>query len=310
MPAPTPIPFSPAAFSCRLPITLPGGETRSGGFIDFPAGSFTPDPASAQVNSISQPGREPVDQSYGLYFDRAYSRWLPVRRQAVSPDGSHYAYVDRPVDNPQGQPARATLHVVAVKTGSEVTFDGGDLSDPYVVLDYAAEGIYLATFGYRGVWLINPQTGDVTQAAFLTNVQGSAGNGVFWVGTVNPGDPHPVAGVAPDELDRFNLVDGSRVAWFYQPGSSVHFVSQDTNGDPIVIVGTAELNSVELLYLPGPGISRTIQGPGGSQPVISDPLADGHGVWFGGTDGIYLYNAAGGLQQVSRQPGYPANGCF
>src|SRR5690348_16589111 len=76
-PAPTPIPVIPAAFSCRLPITLLGGPVRSGGFIDFPSGSFTPDPASAQVNSINRPGRELVDQAYSLYFDRAYLRWLP-----------------------------------------------------------------------------------------------------------------------------------------------------------------------------------------------------------------------------------------
>lgn len=309
-PKPSPIPFSPPGFTCRLPITVAGGQVRSGGFIDLPAGSFTPDPSSVEVNAIVRPGRALVDQTYSLYFDRAYARWLPVHRNAVSPDGSHYAYADRPIENPPDQPNRATLHVVAVKGGSEVTFDGGDVSDPYVVLDYAAEGIYLVTFGYRGLWLMDPQTGDVTQVAYLTNVQGSAGHGFFWVGAVNPSDPHPVAGTAPDELDRLNPVDGTRVAWFYRPGSSVHFVSQDTNGDPIVIVGTAELNSVELLFLPGPGISRSIQGPGGSQPDIADPLADSHGVWFGGTGGVYLYTAAAGLQQVSRVPGYPANGCL
>jgi hypothetical protein len=33
-------------------------------------------------------------------------------------------------------------------------------------------------------------------------------------------------------------------------------------------------------------------------------------VWFGSPQGIYLYSDAGGLQKVSDQPGYPANGCF
>jgi hypothetical protein len=40
------------------------------------------------------------------------------------------------------------------------------------------------------------------------------------------------------------------------------------------------------------------------------PIADKHGIWFGGPDGIYLYSEARGLQKVSSQPGNPANGCF
>jgi hypothetical protein len=39
-------------------------------------------------------------------------------------------------------------------------------------------------------------------------------------------------------------------------------------------------------------------------------IADSHGVWFGGPQGIYLYSDAGGLKKVSNQPGYPSNGCF
>ena len=98
---------------------------RIGAFVDLTSDTLTSDPASAQVNSMVGPGRELVDQAYGLYYERAYSRWLPVRRNAVSPDGTHYAYTDRPVMTQQSPPARATTHVVAVQTGAELAFDGG-----------------------------------------------------------------------------------------------------------------------------------------------------------------------------------------
>ena len=39
-------------------------------------------------------------------------------------------------------------------------------------------------------------------------------------------------------------------------------------------------------------------------------ITDSHGVWFGSQQGIYLYSSSGGLQKVSNQPGYPANGCL
>ncbi len=86
-----------------------------------PMGTVTPDPAAAGAGSISRPGRELVDYFYGRYFDRAYSRWLPVSRIHVSPDGSHYAYADRAVAEQQNPPARATMHVVAVKTATAST---------------------------------------------------------------------------------------------------------------------------------------------------------------------------------------------
>ena len=62
-------------------------------------------------------------------------------------------------------------HVVAVKTGVELTFDDGAWANPYALLDYAAEGIYLfTTFGaYIGLWLMDPATGAITGVANLSN---------------------------------------------------------------------------------------------------------------------------------------------
>ena len=313
---PDPMPISKVGFSCRLPVFMWGeihqGEAI-GDFIDFPSGTVTPDPASVNVQLPNGPGLELYDYSGFPYFDRAYMRWLPVTRNAVSPDGARYAYTDRPrlLPSTNTQGVRATVHVVAVTNGGDLAFDGGDWSAPYVVLDYAAEGIYLiTTAGVNvGLWLMDPTTGAVTRIANLSNVQGNAGRNFFWVGSVNPSDPNPIAGIAPDQLDRLNLVDGSRVAWFYRPGSSVHFVGQDVSGHPIIMVSGPD-ESTELFLLLGPDSNRSVLKFGNGATDLAGPISDQHGVWFGSPHGIYLYSDANGLQKVSSQPGYPANGCL
>ncbi|HEY1419107.1 MAG TPA: hypothetical protein VGG90_00170 [Candidatus Dormibacteraeota bacterium] len=313
---PATMPISQVAFSCRLPVYVWAeshqGEAM-GDVIEFPAGTVTPDPASVSMRLLYRPGAELYDYSGFPFFDRAYLRWLPVTRNAVSPDGAYYAYTDRALLTPSttAQGLRATIHVVAVETGVDLAFDGGDWSAPYVVLDYSAEGIYLITTAgvYAGLWLMDPTTGSVTRIANLSNVQGNAGGNFFWVGTANPSDPNPMVGIAPDQLDRLNLVDGSRVAWFYRPGSSVLLVGQDVSGHAIILVSGVD-GSTELFLLLGPQSSRSILKFGSGATDLAFPIADQHGVWFGSPHGIYLYSDAGGLQKVSSQPGYPANGCI
>ena len=313
-PSPTvstkPIPVRKVTFSCRLPISLGAGQGPQGEFITFPSGRVTIEPASPKLDSLVRPGRELHGDHVTLYYDRAYKRWLPVSRGAVSPDGAHYAFTDRPVLAQPDPQARATLHVVAVKTGVDVTFDGGEWANPYAVLDYAAEGLYLITDtgSYFGLWLMDPTTGAVTKVADLPNVQGRADKNHFWVGTFNPSDPNPVVAFAPNQLDRLNPADGSRVTWFYRPGSSVHFVGEDVAGQPIIL--SSGLNSAEYLLGLSPGVSRSIFTFADKRPALSNAIADKHGIWFGSLDGIYLYTQALGLVKVSNQPGYPANGCI
>jgi hypothetical protein len=69
-------------------------------------------------------------------------------------------------------------------------------------------------------------------------------------------------------------------------------------------VGQNNENQIRLSV--SPSESKVIGLPQGDYQLIPD----GHGVWFGGPQGIFLYSDAKGLQKVSDQPGYPANGCF
>jgi hypothetical protein len=297
------LPLTAAGFSCRLPISTPDGQ---GAYISFPAATVSFDSTGKGLQARG-----------GAYYDRAYSRWLPVPRQAVSPDGRRYAYTEPASD----QTKMPKIHVVDVATGSERVFitRSSEWFIPYGILDYSSEGIYLVQ-AYEspdhGLWLLNPSTGAMTTPAHLDYVEGSAGNKVFWLGTIDPTDAHNVGTLYAfaDQLDRYNLVDGTRVPWLYLPGKGIQLQAMDVAGNPLIeVINTlvTEDLAVRLMLLLGPTVQRTIlTAPARFVSSLAQPIADGHGVWFGSPQGIYLYSDASGLQKVSNQPGYPANGCF
>lgn len=188
---------------------------------------------------------------------------------------------------------RATLHFVNVKTGVDIAFDRGDWMTSHIVLDYAADGLYMVIgneAGASALLLMNPATGDVKTVLETRYVQAGPGNKVFWAGAVNPTDPHPLLGLGPepDQIDRLNLVDGSRVEWFYRPGSTVGVVGQDLGGHPIVTVSGYDGQPTEFLVLHDPATQQSIVKGLEIPAGLASPIADRHGVRFGRRDGIYL----------------------
>ena len=292
------------SFTCRLPITTPNDQ---GAFVSFPTGAVSFDPQGRGVGS-----------SWGLYYDRAFSRWLPVPRQAVSADGRHYAYGERGADQTQV----AKMHVVDIATGIDHVFATPTTVwfVPFEVLDYANEGIYLYT-NYEmsiGVSVMDPTTGTTHAVASLPDIQASGGNRTFWVGTVNQADPNPLGGIGvmPNQIDRYSLVDGTRVPWFYRPSTAPRVVGLDTQGHPIVMVVNGRNGVIdgdygaELILLMSSQSQRSMYK--GSSTLIGSmvtSISDSHGTWFGTDHGIYLYTGTAFIK-VSNQPGYPANGCF
>lgn len=265
--------------------------SRQGAFISFPSASMATDTGGKG----------------GGYFDRAFNRWLPVTRTAVSPDGAHYAFVDM---------VQVELHVVDVISGKERTFPLAAIGANYV-FDYAAEGIYM-TFGFEGLhglWLVNPITGSSHQVPGITTPQASGGAGVVWNAEVNPADPNPIntassAGILPDQITRVDVKSGTSKPWLYRPGVGLGVIGLDFQGSPLIAVLRKWGDSTaELLIAPDSGSQRSIYN-GPLSGSIAGAIADGHGVWFGSDHGIYLYSDAAGLQKVSNQAGYPANGCF
>ena len=252
----------------------------------------------------------PAGNPSAFYYDRAYSRWVPVGRGAVSPDVRHYAYMS------YQDAHRGVLTIVDVATGAvrthPATPDQPQLF--YVIIDYAKEGIYLA-LAYiegpiRGLWLMDPSTGTIRKVANLFDINAIAGS-VVWLGSLNPADPNPMGGlgVSPDSVDSFDIFAGVRTAWLYLPGRGVWVVGVDLAGHPIVQAGDIN-NDDELLLLTAPNTAEQIfQGPSTKLPWLSRPIADSHGVWFGSSSGIYLYSPTVGLRRVSDQAGYPGNSC-
>jgi hypothetical protein len=300
-PIPGDLPLSPLSFFCRLPIfnSLDPRAVKDA-FISFPSRSVTIDPTG----------------NGGFYFDRAFSRWLPVGRQAVSADGTHYAFTA------QGQQDQFAIHVVEVASGKDqifpITASAAGFSVQPVVFDYAAEGIYLGQAfegPVPGLWLFDPAKGTIHQVTKVS-VEVNAGRGIFWIDSLSPADPNPVRSymrIMPNQIWRLELASGRQVIWLDRPGTGLTVIGIDAHDRPLIsavhdgrnyLDPTAEL----LLSLDDAKQQSVYKGP--IAATLSGGITDDHGVWFGSSQGVYLYSDAGGLQKVSDQPGYPANGCF
>jgi hypothetical protein len=284
--------------SCRLPISIVdvNGSLKGGAFVSYPSGKVTIDPNGAG----------------GGYYDRAFSKWLPVNRNSVSSNGARYAYTEPKVP---GTPGRARLHVVDVPSGNDKLYDLGpaDNTSAYVIVAFAPEGIWLSYAGYEGpgggLFLLDLATGALKDVGgpgiILEPVAG--GSGVFWF--TDPG-PNPQSGamgfILPAEMKRLTISDGKTETWFSKPGSYLTILGTDMAGHPIFISTANTSNGNDVWLASSPTQAKVIGLTQGEYQLI----ADSHGVWLGGQQGIYLYSVAGELQKVSNQPGYPANGCF
>jgi hypothetical protein len=320
----------PLGFSCKLPIYRLDADTPQQsqvGFLSLPDGGVTlqlaPSLPAGSTITVDQTGPKPLYPS-AFYFDRAVSTWVPVARGAVSPDGSHYAYMSFPALD------RGVMNVVDVATGAVRTYPATFAEFNYVrylVMDYAKEGIYLglAYEGLGGVSLMDPDTGAIREAGpyYFYPVMLVAGSAV-WFGIASPADSNPAPGAlagAPDSVDSFDFISGKQSPWMYLPGTFLQVVAVDAAGHPIVLVGHGsgdKANDAELLLLTAPGAAQQIfHGTQGELVSITEsissgrggPISDSHGIWFGSPAGIYLYSPGVGMRKVSDQAGYPANGC-
>jgi len=136
------------------------------------------------------------------------------------------------------------------------------------------------------------------------------------MGALNPADPNPVRSrmrVESDQIWRLDLIAGRQIIWVDRPGTGLVVIGIDRQGRPLtraVHDATHDLDpTAELLLSLDDATQRSIY-KGAITATLSGGITDDHGVWFGSPQGVYLYSDAGGLQKVSDQAGYPANGCF
>lgn len=270
------------------------------GFISYPSGAFTADPASAIKTKAN-----------GLAYDRVFGRWLPVPWALVSSDGRHYAYGEYPDFSSYPLPD-SVLHVVDVATGRDRIVARGQ----YVVSDYETEGVYLTQLvgGHDGPGpqigsLLNVSTGTIRQLAGGAQYGYVIGGGRGWRAQFNTVDTttHEGMGFWTNQLFAVKLTDGSAISWLYRPGvDSIDVIGFDRQLNPVIDVATG--NSAVILDLTAPNAATQLySGPIGT---FQAALGDGMGIWLSGqTAGTYLYPPGGPLKKISATGGVPAGGC-
>lgn len=308
LPAPTAatssIPLSRTDFACRLPIVQ---ETQPGhyqaGMLQLPAGTFAP-----ATDAPASPG----------YYDVAVSKWLPVRRGAVAPDGLHYAFMTG--GSPSLTPGPPRLHVVSAASGAEKVLDPGLRADlPYGVEDYHAnDAIYIGSSwegAVAGHWRINPATGTVVDLSSVELLLDD-GTGHAWRAVFDPRDPAPAHSALsgepmPNEIVRRDLKTGLDEVWFFHPGLSLAVAGHFAGGALLVwgepdTTTTVADPSHQYWLVTAPGKARLVVHLDYGTPT----MADAHGVWMGGAGGLFLFTPDGVVRRVSDVSGEPANGCL
>jgi hypothetical protein len=270
-------PSNAIALACRLPITWDvntgQGFVRKAGFLTFPEQIVSEDPSAPSGSS---------------FYDRAFGRWLPVYREAVSYDGTRYAYAT----GSAFQRTNGSLHVVDLRTGADRTIFSGDFV--YRVIEFAPEGIYLTAQApegrSRGLWLQNPSGGAARQISSSVIDPWFSG-GAAWGEDFDTADPSPAPGGLEGPMNRLVRIDlqtGATTAWFSWFGADVYLDGVDYQGNPFVGVGrsqgpnaTDNLEELWLITSPGAG-QRLFAGPASQSWPFRLAAIDGHGVWFNG----------------------------
>lgn len=295
-----------ADFSCRLAVS--GFSAAPGGFVSFPDGGYNAESADRLPATQLRP-------DLGISYDEQLQRWLPVRRQQVSPDGRTYAYVDFP-NREDGPPTSDGVHVVDAATGRERLRipNRPAPSSPWFVAGFEATGLYLSgrvpwTGGHKqsvpeGLALADPRTGLV-RPILDSGSWIYVGGGAAW-GMDAPLGP-PAYGLGT-KLLRLDLTTGSQQTWLAR-NLDLQLVGVDGAGHPLVELDSDSagrtVDQPKLWLVTGPEQLVELRPPAGVAPPELGPtgsvLEDGHGIWITPMQAeLWLYRSSTGLQLVHR----------
>jgi hypothetical protein len=273
------------------------------GFVTFPAGSLTKSAAILPT---------PAPLTLRFSYDGAIGRWLPVSREAVAPDGLHYAYADYdppgPNDGKVTTGSTGRVHVVDAQTGNDRVIYSG--SPTWWIVDFAPAGIYLArltTAQYArqsfGLYLIDP-SGGTPRLVPGSDVRLDWGGWQVMDGGAAWGTRFSdvVAMGSGNELVRLDMKTGDLVQWLAVPTDQYISIIGFDAGKPLVssslwsvTEGQSSQTSVRLMT--GPGQSRQLYTSDAPGPADLG-VADTHGIWTGGSGSIWLYQPASGIRQI------------
>lgn len=290
----TPSPSSVAggALNCRLPIStsaVPG----TAGFITFPGGTFSVDPAS----DPRLPGHSDSSHVNNYTYDFSRSRWLPTSWRAVARDGSAYAYWDG-----------TSVHVFDLNSGRDSSLGAppawDQLMQPPSIFALAVEGVY-AQAGLPGLWLIG--SADTQLQVTKEGYWDAVANGVGWG---RPTNSYPGAGAVYSIL-RLDLKTGVSEPWFKKAGV-LQVVGVDVNGNPIVLVTPKtgpNSTDLELWLVTGRDHGTRIFSGQSDLQLVIPAIGDSHGIWFEAFPKLYLYSQQSGVQEMASARVGLAGGC-
>jgi hypothetical protein len=227
--------------ACRLPVIVPHpqGDTRAG-WLDVPAGTYSPDPSS-NVAGATQ-----------LAWDAGVGKWLPTEPQYISPDGMTYVAENVP-----------TIEIVDARTGT-ITRSIPFPQDIFLrVIGYTSSAIYFDSSGKNpvpGVWKLDTTSGRLTQVSKADGLWDLADDAAAWgtdFGNVTVRRLDLATGVVTD-VHRFADPGYGVVVVAGFAGSGVLVISSHSGGSGI------ELASVVVLH------------PDGSVTPVDMPLALQH----------------------------------
>jgi hypothetical protein len=299
----SPLPSATALVACSLPvfwnenIPPPPEPKTHAAFVHLPQGAVSD--AGMVSNPPDVSGATAV---VGATYERLSKRWLPVRPEAVSPDGAHYAYISRGV------------HVVNVASGADRVAYGGPTN--FILIAFAKDALYLAE-------ATNPRQGVFEKLFRLDLVGGSP--------RLVPGsDRHMdqsgwvvVSGGAAWGLDyrvqgsafiyrvlRLDLTSATVTEWLEGP--------PDRRFSPL---GTDDRNRLyvseghEVLRLAQPHqVERLLNPPSEPSALTFGSFShDTRGAWFAGRGQVWLYSDRGGARQFkvgqAEEMVFPAGPC-
>jgi hypothetical protein len=297
-----------------MPVNLrvdQGGNREVLGSLALPSGVTTDDPTDSIVKvadfPVSGGGTVPLwgtvssPQLFGVglgTFSPIAGKWLPAPPQLVSPDLLHYTYL-----HPNG-----SLRLVAAN-GSEIP-----IANPINLTPLAYTGARVVLVQNQpassGLWLLDPTTQAVTvitqpaatddwREVTTAPATATASSETFAYGVNSPGGlgaPPPTT-VLRANLQARGLLKTTTV-YTAAAGTTIALIAADRQGGLLVVLTG---HSPGLVYLDPNTGPRLEAAPAGVVLANVGPRhhADGHGIWFIGRTGIFLFDAASGFQKIA-----------
>ena len=264
------------ALTCRLPVYA--GGSGSGGFLVLPDRSFVVDPRSAVTvpppPGSSSPPTNPYggQAQYGLSYDAALGKWLPVQYQWVSPDGKHYAYADY----------AGGIYVIDASTNAQVELGEGKRWQLFTVTNTS---VFAEEQQQPGLFEM-PFAGTPRLVTSTGYWQGVGGGAAY--GTATSAVPQGVA----TTILRVDLATGKSQPWFQLDGAQPSVAGFDSGGHPLLLVNVYGYGpyTTYLWVVYGLGNATVLASGQFGGPVITDS----HGIWISGNQQIVLVQSGVG----------------